>query len=247
MPEELKAIPRTRRGVLTADFVVACQRVAAARPRRVIDHILKYGVITTEDLATTYGYEHPPRAARDVKENGIPLKSYRVRSPTTGRSITAYTFDTNAKIRANRIGGRGQFKKEFRDELLAKQGAVDALTKHPADASTLQIDHRIPYEVGGDEGEDVEDYMLLDPSSQRRKSWACEACENWKVLRDSDICRRCYWAFPDKFTHVAMRPERRVDISWSDAEVEQYEKLVREAVELGVTVAQLIKDRLLEK
>lgn len=40
------------------------------RPSIVIQHILKYGFITTEDLKEKYGYEHPPRAARDVRERG---------------------------------------------------------------------------------------------------------------------------------------------------------------------------------
>ena len=30
------------------------------RPSIVIQHILKYGFITTEDLKEKYGYEHPP-------------------------------------------------------------------------------------------------------------------------------------------------------------------------------------------
>jgi hypothetical protein len=44
----------------------------------VIDHILQYGFITTEDLENTYGYNHPPRAARDVREAGIPLETFKV-------------------------------------------------------------------------------------------------------------------------------------------------------------------------
>ena len=37
------------------------------RARIVIEHILAHGHITTEDLEH-YGYKHPPRAARDVRE-----------------------------------------------------------------------------------------------------------------------------------------------------------------------------------
>ena len=40
--------------------------VSAKRPATVIQHILKYGFITTEELKETYGYHHPPRAIRDV-------------------------------------------------------------------------------------------------------------------------------------------------------------------------------------
>lgn len=34
------------------------------RPKAVIDHILKHGLITTDELKPLYGYNHPPRAAR---------------------------------------------------------------------------------------------------------------------------------------------------------------------------------------
>ena len=39
-------------------------------------YILKHGHITTEELEETYGYDHPPRAARDVREQGIPLETF---------------------------------------------------------------------------------------------------------------------------------------------------------------------------
>ena len=57
------------------EFIKLLQSVKAKRPKTVIDHILKHGQITTEELKDTYGYNHPPRAARDVREQGIPLKT----------------------------------------------------------------------------------------------------------------------------------------------------------------------------
>ncbi|WP_369334486.1 helix-turn-helix domain-containing protein [Candidatus Thiosymbion oneisti] len=51
------------------------ESVEAKRPKTVIDHILKHGQITTEELKDTYGYNHPPRATRDVREQGIPIKT----------------------------------------------------------------------------------------------------------------------------------------------------------------------------
>lgn len=61
------------------------------RPSTVIQHIIKHGYITTEELASKYGYEHAPRAARDVRERGVNLVTYRVKS-SDGRSIAAYKF-----------------------------------------------------------------------------------------------------------------------------------------------------------
>lgn len=52
------------------EFLKLLESVDAKRPRTVIDHILEHGEITTEELKTIYGYNHPPRAIRDVREIG---------------------------------------------------------------------------------------------------------------------------------------------------------------------------------
>lgn len=52
--------------------------VTANRPRTVIDHLFEFGSINTEELQELYGYTHPPRAIRDVREAGIPIESRRV-------------------------------------------------------------------------------------------------------------------------------------------------------------------------
>ena len=65
---------------LPRDFVTKCKAITAKRARTVINHVLKNGFITSQELKATYGYNHPPRAIRDVKENGIPMEMFR----TTG-------------------------------------------------------------------------------------------------------------------------------------------------------------------
>jgi hypothetical protein len=75
---------------LPLDFLKRLRAVTSKRPKTVIDHILKHGHITTDELKTLYGYDHPPRAARDVREAGIPLETFKVVSPTTGRKVAAY-------------------------------------------------------------------------------------------------------------------------------------------------------------
>jgi len=58
---------------LPKDFLERLQAITAKRARAVIDHIIDHGHVTTEELATKHGYGHPPRGARDVREQGIPL------------------------------------------------------------------------------------------------------------------------------------------------------------------------------
>lgn len=54
------------------EFKKVLDAVTNKRARFVIDTILKKGFCSTEDLKNG-GYEHAPRAARDVRELGIPL------------------------------------------------------------------------------------------------------------------------------------------------------------------------------
>lgn len=225
-------------------ILALCEQVSAKRPRTVIDHILQHGQVTTEELRDHYGYDHPPRAARDVREEGIPLVTVWVRSPLTGRRIGAYRFGNPHDIKRGRIGGRRAFSKAFRDRLISYYDSRDAITGEKMDARYLQIDHRIPYEVAGDTIHDetkLEDYMLLDASSQRAKSWSCEQCPNWQQHHDDRVCRSCFWAFPQQYTHVAGEQVRRVHIEWRGEEIDVFERLHSRAEREDTTVAALLK------
>lgn len=61
-------------------------------------------------------------------------------------------------------------------------------------------------------------------------------------MKKADICRNCYWAFPDNYTHVAMREARRADILWTGAEVEFYEKLKRRTLQLQRNIPGYVKE-----
>ena len=95
--------------------------MTAKRPKAVIDRILQYGFITTEDLKETYGYNHPPRAARDVREHGIPLETFRVVG-SDGRKIAAYRFGDISKARFSRLSGLTGLSKQIKDELIKSYG-----------------------------------------------------------------------------------------------------------------------------
>ena len=228
-------------------ILALCEKVKAKRPRTVIDHILRHGYVTTEELQNDYGYDHPPRAARDVRENGIPLETFRTTSTRTKRRIGAYRFGDPGKIRVGRIGGRKAFSKAFRDALIAHYNSRDSITGERMEARYLQIDHRVPYEVAGDIAHDVGDlgeYMLLDASNQRAKSWSCERCPNWQVDQDVGVCRSCFWAFPESYTHVAGKQVRRAIVEWRGDEVEVFEKLRIRAERDNISVPALIKNSL---
>ena len=204
--------------------------VSSKRARIVIEHILEHGQITTEDLEKM-GYNHPPRAARDVREAGIPLETFRVQS-SDRRSIAAYRFGDLSEIREERIQGRKTFPKKLRDDLYKISGGKCAICSGKFGSRYLQIDHKVPYEVAGDEQEsewNTDDYMLHCGSCNRAKSWSCEHCENWLNDKLPQVCETCYWASPESYIHIALREVRRADILWNEDEVKAYERLKKSA------------------
>lgn len=222
-------------------FIELCESITAKRPRTVIDHILKHGQISTEDLKNTYGYNHPPRAARDVKEHGIPLETFKIVG-SDGRKIAAYRFPDPEKIRFRRLSGRTGLSKKIKEELIERYGCKCFIYLEEMDSAELQIDHRVPFEVSGD-AEDLnpDDFMLLCASANRAKSWSCEHCENWKSTKDKQMCLSCYWAYPDNYDHVAMRPIRRLDLIWQGEEVKKYKRMQDDARTAGVDIPQYVK------
>lgn len=229
---------------LPKEFIELCHSVTAKRPKTVIDHIFKYGSITTEELKEKYGYNHPPRAARDVREHGIPLETFRV-TGSDGREIAAYRFGNVGVQRFKKLSGRTGLSKKIKDALVEKYGCKCFIYLEEVDERELQIDHRIPYEVGGDgEGAELnpEDFMLLSGSANRAKSWSCEHCKNWNNIKDRSICLTCYWAYPENYSHVATRQIRRLDLVWQGKEIDIYEKLKAEAHSLEKEIPSFVKE-----
>jgi hypothetical protein len=223
-------------------FLKRLQQVKSKRPRTVIEHILKNGYITTDQLKTLYGYDHPPRAARDVREAGIPLETFKVVSPTTGRSVAAYRFGDPKNIRLD-LGGRRAFSKAFKAALINEYGERCSICSARCEARYLQIDHRVPYEVAGEKsGEpNVKDHMPLCGACNRAKSWSCEHCQNWLEIRDPKICFECYWARPEAYRHVAMRDVRRLDVEWAGEEVADYDNLKKKSGDSNAVMPDFVK------
>jgi hypothetical protein len=223
-------------------FLQLCRSITSRRARVVIDHIIKHGHITTEDLQVKYGYDHPPRAIGDVRDNGILIQRYWVTS-SDGRRIAAYRFSDVSQDRLNRLSGRRSVPRTFRRLLTRRYGTKCAICLTEFEERELQADHRIPFRIAGDpSGErNTDDYMWLCGSHNRAKSWSCEHCENWEI-RDESICTSCYWAYPENHTHVAMREIRRVDIVWEREEIDYFNRVSSEAVRQNKDLPIYIKE-----
>ena len=229
------------------EFFKLLNSVEAKRPRTVIQHILQHGFITSQELKDLYGYNHPPRAVRDVREHGVPLITYRI-TGTDGRSVAAYKFGdpseaTNAIAKS---AGRTVLSKALKQALIDKYGAKCFVYLEIIDERLLQVDHRIPYEISGEPNEsDTDVFMLLSPSANRAKSWSCGHCENW-TIKSPSFCMKCFWANPEDYEHVAGKKQRIISIVFTGDEIEDYNRLVQAT---GIDGAQdfikkLLHDRL---
>ena len=218
------------------------------RARIVLKHILEHGYITTEDLGKEYGYSHPPRAARDVREVGIPLETFHVES-SDGRQVAAYKLGDLTRMREDRLNGRSMFSRGFKERLFEIAGGRCAVCYGKFESRYLQVDHRVPYEILGgirDPKRDVKDYMLLCASCNRAKSWSCEHCPNWLEEKSPRICSDCYWTSPESYMHIALREVRRLDVLWDENDMRIYEKLKHRAEESKHTIPDYVKKIIME-
>ena len=229
---------------LPDDFMDVLNAVTNKRARVVIDTILEKGYCSTEDIRNA-GYEHAPRAARDVKELGIPLIKFTTKD-STGKNIAAYKFgDWDEAQQADylaRTSGRTQLTAKLKHKLLNKYGARCHLYGEIYPPRFLQPDHRIPYEIAGDPTDmmDLDKFMLLSPSANREKSWVCEHCDNW-TMKNISMCQECYYAYPENYSHIAGKIERRVSVTFNRQDMTLYDDLVERAKADGLTCEEEIK------
>lgn len=225
----------TDRKAIPAKLLERVKAVTNKRARFVLDTIIKNGSISTLELQKA-GYDHPPRAARDAVELGFAIRRVKAKRPD-GQTIAAYVFDEREFDPAKT--GRIVVAKRERDAIIERKGSKCNLC---GATHNLQLDHRVPYEVAGESlFDEVDPYQVLDGSCNRKKSWSCEHCENWSKGKDVDVCRSCYWANPDDYTHVAMQAERRVDIVWKGGEIATFERIKRDARRSGRSIGDEIK------
>jgi len=97
-------------------FLNLLKNVKGKRSQIVVQHILEHGYITSEELQRQYGYEHPPRAVRDVREQGIPIETFRITTPE-GKSIAAYRFGDPSEVKNHRLKGRIVLPKSLKETL----------------------------------------------------------------------------------------------------------------------------------
>lgn len=108
--------------VIPAKSKALIEKVSNKRARFVLDSIVRNGIVSTEEISKA-GYDHPPRAAQDVRDLGFPLKTLMVRH-SNGRRIAAYTLDLEKM--QNPDMEAGEHSRRDNDKKLSRARAASA-------------------------------------------------------------------------------------------------------------------------
>lgn len=243
MDEEKVTLPSG--DIISKEFYEKLISVTSKRPRMVIDKIMKDGSCTTDELIEM-GYSHAPRAKRDVVEQGVPIKMKMVKNEVTGKKMAKYMFGDWDEYKSQnslaKTNGRSNLSDKLKQKLISENGSRCALYGEEFPESLLQTDHRIPFEIGGDPDDmmDTSKFMLLSPSANRAKSWACEHCNNWekKII---NTCATCYYASPEEYEHIAGSEERRMDVIFRTSDMDIYNMIIELAKNDQVTIQEAFK------
>lgn len=230
---------------LLAAYLDRVLTVCSKRAKFVIEKIKANGSINSDEIQKA-GFLHGARTAGDVREQGVPLETNTTKRADK-RSIALYVFGLPSDIRPHMFGGRIRLPKSLKAKLLERDGSSCAISRTKLPEKKLQVDHRIPYFVSGDtKDRNPSEFMLLSAQMQRAKSWTCEHCPNLRTTIDKDVCRTCYWAYPDEYTHVATLNERLLHISFAEDEAAAFDSLNDRAKQVGVHVRDFAKSILIK-
>lgn len=215
----------------------------SGRARTALDIMLREGAVTTVDLREKHGFEHPPRAIRDLKDAGAVVRSTKVR--LNGKTISRYELDD---IMGSQAAGRPRnpITKADKERIIGEFAGRCAVCG--VESARLQLDHRVPFAVAGDpEQWSVETGMPLCPSDNRAKSWACEHCANWMV-KDPAMCAGCMWCHPENYEHIAGEPTRRLVVTaTTDEGVGILRRVDVEASDRDVSPSEVVLDALRDR
>lgn len=230
--------------IISKEFYDKLMSVTGRRARFVIENIMNHGSCSTEDLKDA-GYEHAPRAKRDVVEAGIPIAKDKG-VDRSGRRMAVYKFGDWEEYKTQnslaKTKGRNNLTDKLKQQLISKNGCKCSLYGEEFPEALLQTDHRVPFEIGGDPDDmmDISKFMLLSPSANRAKSWACEHCVNW-TNKDIAMCTTCYYASPDDYEHVSGEKERRLDIVFRKSDIDIYNMVCDRAKKDGTAIQEAFK------
>lgn len=199
--------------------------VSRVRPREkmVFQCVLRKGYVTKDDCKAA-GCDYV--VIRDLRKVGVPfvrhLNKYYLDWPSS--SVGEYHLQS--------------LPPALRDQVIRDYGNRCAICLQVFESKELFPDHKIPRKIAGDDllvEEGPLAFQACCYSCNNRKQQACRKCPNQVELKNPDNCRRCYWASPEDYDHVAMVEEMRADlVARGESQIVRLSRLLKAARRMGL-------------
>jgi hypothetical protein len=192
--------------------------------------LLRQGYTTTAQVRVQYD----PVAIFDLSRLGVPLKSERIRE--NGRGSKRYMLDPEAF--SQKVERRDFLTPAGRKRLCSMYSNKCAICGYFSSYYILQVDHRVPFSLVGNSLMRSEGFASLQPLCPSCNSAKENACTDCVIsTKDFECCRTCYWAYPNKYEHIATRIEQRLTLVAENLEgFKVLSELKSEALEKGLLV-----------
>lgn len=207
------------------------------RGKKAVNALKKKGVITKFDLIREgIAPSQTARSIRDLKDRGIPIQTLsRVQTPESKNPVVRYTFGERRDIHPEWQNGRHLVPVRMKEKLVRIYGSRCAYCGEKLEPRKLQVDHRLPVKYFGElnekEKDNPQNYLLLCPECNRKKAEAVdEGCARTCYKTDDmNVIKSCYWYDPIGYTHVCMKPVRKIEVKWNEDDVGEYQTLIEVA------------------
>jgi len=165
--------------------------------------LFEQGYVTTNQIKAI---PYDPVAVFELTRTGVTLSTAPYRGPDGNGTIYRWSPETFVR----RIGRRKPLTKTEKRELFARTEGICPLCR---EKTCKEADHRVPYGIVENELHEVEGldaFQGVCASCNTEKDKECRACPNFTTQKDPAVCRRCRWAYPESYDHIATEHRRKL-------------------------------------
>ena len=175
------------------------------RAKAAADLLMNKGIITKYDFeSTNVPISQAPRAIRDLKDHGIPIKTLeRVNVPQSKSKVSQYTFGDVADITVANKYGRMYNPTGMKDRLAKLHGNVCVFCGKELSGKDRELDHKLPVNIFGDlspvERLNPDNYQLVCRKCNRLKREATSHGAFDDRQDGMEVVEHNYWYDPVQY------------------------------------------------
>lgn len=175
------------------------------RAKVAADLLIKKGTITKYDFENTnVPVSQAPRAIRDLKDHGIPIKTLeRISVPQAKTKVSQYAFGSVDDIVSTSKYGRMYNPSGMKEKLVRLHGRVCVFCGKKLSGQDMELDHKLPVNIFGDlssvERLNPDNYQLVCRKCNRLKREATSHGAFDDRKQGMDIVKQNYWYDPVRY------------------------------------------------